>query len=224
MMEESKTPCPEEQVKSFSEMNEDECRTALDAMFNEYRDKLLRMIEVRLHPELRCQIDAGDVLQEAFIEAYRQLCGKISAPKGSPLVWLRLIVGQELIKFHRKYLQTQKRNIAREVSLRNQNMLQTDSLSLSDVLVGKLTTPSFAARRQELIDKTRECLDELNEDDREILSLRHFEQMSNAETAEELGIPANTASVRYLRALKKFRDILCRHGLDKLLEYKEEGT
>lgn len=191
---------------------------ALETLFEEYRERLLRMIEVRLHPELRSQIDSSDVLQESFLEAFRQLTNKVSVPKSSPLIWLRLIVGQELISFHRRYLQAQKRNIAREVSINNQNPLLSDSLSMSGVLVGKLTTPSVAARRQELIIRLRECLDELDPTDREIISLRHFEQLSNAETAEELKITPNTASVRYMRALKRFRDILKRNQLDELLE------
>ena len=190
----------------------------LEKMFEEYRERLLRMIEVRLHPELRSQIDSSDVLQEAFLEAFRQLTNKVSAPKSSPLIWLRLIVGQQLITFHRRYLQAQKRNIAREVSINNQNPLLSDSLSMSGVLIGKLTSPSVAARRQELIIRLRECLDELDDADREIISLRHFEQLSNAETAEELKIAPNTASVRYMRALKKFRDILKRNQLDELME------
>ncbi len=204
---ESPKPCHEEQV-----------RQELDKMFQEYHDRLLRMIEIRLRPEIRNQIDSNDILQETFMEAYRQMNGRISEPKGSPLVWLRLIVGQQLIMFHRRYFQTQKRNVSREVSIYNQNGLQSDVLSMSGILVGKLTAPSVAARRQELIIRIRECLEELNENDREILSLRHFEQLSNSETAEELNLSPNTASVRYVRALKKFKEILEVHHLDELLE------
>ncbi|MDO5580677.1 MAG: sigma-70 family RNA polymerase sigma factor [Planctomycetia bacterium] len=196
----------------------EEIRTRLDKMFEEYRDKLLRMIEIRLRPELRNQIDPVDILQEAFMEAYRQLRNHISEPKVSDLVWLRLIVGQQLIAFHRKYFLAQKRNVAREVSLASDNTLKSDVMSMSGILVGKLTAPSFAARRQELIIRMRECLEELNPADREILSLRHFEQLSNTETAEELNIAPNTASVRYMRALKKFREILIAHHLDELVE------
>ncbi|MDO5552198.1 MAG: sigma-70 family RNA polymerase sigma factor [Planctomycetia bacterium] len=205
-------------VESYLYGTDDEINTSLTKMFEVHREQLLRMIEVRLHPDLRGQIDSQDVLQETFMEAFRQLKNHISQPKTSALVWLRLIVGQQLIMFHRRYVQAQKRNVAREISLNRQQSLQSDSLSMSGVLVGKLTAPSFAARRQELILRLRECLEELNPDDREILSLRHFEQLSNAETAEELKINANTASVRYIRALKKFREILVEHHLDELLE------
>lgn len=202
---------------SFSS-EEEEIRIQLEKMFEEHRDKLLRMIEIRLRPELRNQIDPVDILQESFLEAYRQLKNHVSSPKISDLVWLRLIVGQQLIAFHRKYFLAQKRNVAREVSITGDQSLQSDVMSMSGILVGKLTAPSFAARRQELIIRMRECLEELNPSDREILSLRHFEQLSNAETAEELNIAPNTASVRYMRALKKFREILVVHHMDELIE------
>jgi RNA polymerase sigma-70 factor (ECF subfamily) len=96
--------------------------------------------------------------------------------------------------------------------------MQADPTSTSIFLVGKLTSPSVAARRAELTIKLRECLEKLDPDDREILSLRHSEQLSNRETAEELNVAPNVASVRYLRALKKFRVVLQAEKLDELLE------
>ena len=186
-------------------------------MFDEHRGRLLRMIEVRLQPELRARVDANDILQESFMEAYRQLRTGVSAPKGSPLVWLRLIVGQQIVANYRKYCQTQKRNVAREFSI-SSGRTQADLVSTSIFLVGKLTSPSVAARQHELTIKIRECLAQLSDSDREILSLRHFEQLTNRETAEELNIPPNSASVMYMRALKKFRVILEREKLNELLE------
>lgn len=194
-----------------------EARRLIDEMFAEHRERLLRMIELRLQPELRSRVDANDVLQEAFMEAYRQLRNGISAPKVSSLVWLRLIVGQQLVTFYRRYCQTQKRNVGREISISVPRM-QADPTSTSIFLVGKLTSPSVAARRAELTIKLRECLEKLAPDDREILSLRHFEQLSNRETAEELNVSPNVASVRYLSALKKFRVVLRAEKLDELLE------
>ncbi|MDO4586712.1 MAG: sigma-70 family RNA polymerase sigma factor [Planctomycetia bacterium] len=208
-------------LDNSAEWENQDIQKRLEQMFNEHRERLLRMIEIRLMPELRKHLDPVDVLQDAFLEACRQLTGKISAPKSEPIIWLRLIVSQQLIALHRKYCQSQKRNIHREVSMNMSCRPESDSLSLSGFLVGKLTAPSFAARRHELIIKLREALDDLGNDDREILSLRHFEQLSNSETAEELNISPNTASVRYIRALKKFRDVLKSRQLDDLLEYSK---
>ncbi len=194
-----------------------EAKRLVEEMFNEHRDRLLRMIEVRLQPELRNRVDANDVLQDSFMEAYRQLRLGVSAPKFSTIVWLRLIVGQQLVSTYRRYCQTQKRNVSREYSISEQRA-KTDATSTSIFLIGKSTSPSAAARRHELVFKLRECLEKLNETDREILSLRHFEQLSNRETAEELKVSPNAASVMYLRALKKFRTILQAEKLDDLLE------
>ena len=196
---------------------DDEAKRLVAEMFEEHRERLLRMIEIRLQPELRRRVDANDVLQESFMEAYRQLRFGVSAPKISSIVWLRLIVGQQLVAIYRKYCQTQKRDVSRECSI-SRNKTQADPSATSIFLVGKLTSPSVAASRVELAEKIRECLEKLSPDDRDILSLRHFEQLTSRETAEELDMEPNAASVMYLRALKKFREVLKEEKLDKLLE------
>lgn len=218
----SETPSNPEDAKeseavSKKRLGDEEAKRMVAEMFEEYKDKLLRMIEVRLQPELRSRVDAGDILQESFMEAYRQLKTGVSEPKGSPLVWLRLIVGQQIVANYRKHCQTQKRNVALEFSI-SAGRTQADTTSTSIYLVGKLTSPSLAARRHEMAIKIRDCLEQLSEPDREILSLRHFEQLTNRETAEELNVSPNAASVMYMRALKKFRVILERENLDELLQ------
>lgn len=198
--------------------NDDTVRARVEAMFKEHRERLLRMIEVRLTPELRRIVEPEDVLQEAFLEAFRQLKEKVSEPKSEPIVWLRLIVGQQLIAVHRRYIKTRKRNIENERPFGG-FAPRADSLSMSGFLVGKLTSPSLAARRKELVEKLRACLDRLDHEDREIISLRHFEQLSNSETARELGIEPSAATARYLKALRHFRELLKEEELDELLEY-----
>ncbi len=203
--------------KMSAEERDAEAKRLVSEMFKEHQSRLLRMIEVRLQPELRRRVDANDVLQESFMEAYRQLRLGVSAPKFSTLVWLRLIVGQQLVAIYRKYCMTQKRDIGREVSI-SEGKVQANPSATSIFLVGTLTSPSVAARRYELTIKIRECLEKLSPTDREILSLRHFEQLSNRETAEELNLDPNVASVMYLRALKKFKAVLQAEKLDELLE------
>ncbi|MBQ4194936.1 MAG: hypothetical protein II622_02380, partial [Thermoguttaceae bacterium] len=127
---------------------DEEAQALVSEMFNEHHDRLLRMIEIRLQPELRARVDANDVLQEAFIEAYRQLRTGVSAPKQSSLVWLRLIVSQQIVAMYRKYCQTQKRDVSRERPISVQRS-QADPTSTSIFLVGQLTSPSVAASRHE---------------------------------------------------------------------------
>ena len=199
---------------SLAAQSDEEVKRLVGDMFNEHRERLLRMIEVRLQPQLRARVDANDVLQESFIEAYRQLRTGVSAPKGESIVWLRLIVGQQLVSLYRKYCQAQKRNVTRERSLSRQRS-SMDPESTSIFLTSQLTSPSVAARRHELTIKMKECLERLDPADREIISLRHFEQLTNREAAEELGVAPNSASVMYLRALKRFRVILEEEQLDQ---------
>ncbi len=191
-------------------------KAIVEKMFEVHHARLLRMIEVRLQPELRARVEANDVLQEAFIEAYRQLRTGVSAPKGSSFVWLRLIVGQQLVAVYRRYCQTQKRNVAREFSI-SEKRVQPDATATSLFLVGNYTSPSVAAQRVELAEKVKACLEQLSEPDSEVLCMRHFEQLSNRETAEELNVSPNTASVMYMRALKKFKVILKKAKIDELI-------
>ena len=204
----------ENESANLAPMSDEDANRLVTEMFNEHRDRLLRMIEVRLQPELRARVQAEDVLQESFIEAHRQLRNGVSAPKASPIVWLRLIVGQQLVGLYRKYCKAQKRQVGRERSLSRQTS-QMDPESTSIFLAGQLTSPSLAARRHELTIKMTACLEKLDPSDREIISLRHFEELSNKETAEELGVSPNAASVMYLRALKRFRVVLEEEGLDE---------
>ncbi len=210
----SSIPTNDQSIFAFK--TPEEAQQLVSKMFEEHRERLLRMIEVRMHPDLRSVIDADDVLQESLIEALRQLTKGVSFPKFSTLVWLRLIVGQQLVTLYRHYFQTQKRDMAKECSIHNQRP-QVDSSSTSIFLVGQATSPSIAARRHELIDKMHECLNQLPDADREIISLRHFEQLSNKEVAEELGVKPNAASVMYMRALKKFKPILEAANLQEFL-------
>lgn len=197
-------------------LSDEEMKRLVSDMFNEHQERLLRMIDVRMPPKLRSRVDSEDVLQEAFAEAYRQLRSGVSSPKYSDFVWLRLIVGQQLVTVYRRYCQTQKRSVERECSIYAQRP-DSDPASSSVFLVGQLTSPSVAARRHELQIKMQECLERLSKQDREIISLRNFEQLSNKEVAEELGVTPNAASVMYLRATKKFKEILTKEGLDEYL-------
>jgi RNA polymerase sigma-70 factor (ECF subfamily) len=131
-------------------------------------------------------------------------------------LWLRHITGQKLIDVHRRHLGAQKRDAAMEISLYRGSMPMATSASLAVQLLGGLTSPSRAAVRAEMQVRVQEALNGLSDDDREVLALRHFEQLTNAEVAEVLGIEKSTASTRYLRALKRMKDALA--GVPGFLE------
>lgn len=186
----------------------DRGRTALAELFVQQRDRLRRMVEVRLDRRAAGRVDASDVLQETFLEAERRLKQYLADPPMSPFLWLRFLVSHRLMAVHRRHLGVQMRSAKREVSLHRRFLAPTDSTSLSQHLVGRLTSPSLAAVRGEMHERLRELIDSLEPLDREILSLRHYEELTNREAAQELGITEEAASKRYVRALGRLRAVL----------------
>lgn len=181
---------------------------ALASQFMRHRDRLHRMIEVRLDRRVAGRVDASDVLQEAFLEAARRMDEYLANPPMPLFLWLRFLTGQRLLAIHRQHLGAQKRDPRQEVALDNAAMPKADSASLSVQLAGRLTTPSLAAMRLEMQERLAKLLGEMDPLDREILALRHFEELSNQESAEELGITAAAASKRYIRALERLREVV----------------
>jgi RNA polymerase sigma-70 factor (ECF subfamily) len=181
---------------------------ALAELFSLYRDRLKRMVQLRLDRRLSGRVDASDVLQEAYVEVHKRF-PEYAAGSDLPLfLWLRLVTGQKLTDVHRHHLGAQMRDAGQEVSLHRGAMPQATSLSLAAQLLGKLTSASQAAIRAEHKLLVQEALNSMDALDREVLVLRHFEHLSNDETALALDIKKSTASQRYIRALKRLKDIL----------------
>jgi RNA polymerase sigma-70 factor (ECF subfamily) len=171
-------------------------------------DRLRRMVEVRLDRRLHGRVDPSDVLQEAYIEFARSLPSFLGDPQIPIFLWLRHITGVRIKAVHRKHLGTRARDAGREVGLGPLVTPHASSVSLAAQLLGRLTSPSRAAARAELQARVQDALDDLAPIDREVLCLRHFEQLTNAEAAQVLGIGETAASNRYVRALKRIGKIL----------------
>jgi RNA polymerase sigma-70 factor, ECF subfamily len=183
-------------------------RQALAALFDEHRDRLRRMVELRLDPRLRARLDASDVVQDAFLDVARDLDAYLADPKLPPLLWLRLHVGRRLTTLHRQHLGTKMRDAGQEISLYQGALPQASSAALASMLLGQHTSPTQAALRAERMLRVQEALNSLDPIDREVLALRHFEQLGRAEAALALGISQDAAAKRYFRALKRLKDIL----------------
>jgi RNA polymerase sigma-70 factor (ECF subfamily) len=183
-------------------------REALNSLFGRYRDRLRRMVELRLDTRLQARLDASDVIQEAYVEVVERLGGYLRDPQLPPFLWLRLIVGERLMKLHRHHLGTQMRDVGREVSLFRGALPAASSAALAARLLGRHTSPTQAAVRAERLLRLQEALNTLEPMDREVLSLRHFEELTAAETARVLGIEESAAAKRYFRALKRLKEIL----------------
>jgi len=183
-------------------------QAALAEFFSKHRDRLRRMVDIRIDRRVSGRVDPSDVLQEAFMDASNQLDGYLDAMPMPPFLWLRFLTGQRLMATHRRHLGAQMRDAKLEVPLERAAGPHVQSESLSCHLAGRLTTPSRAAARLEMEARLQDLLDRMHPLDREILSLRHFEELSNNEAAEELGISKAAASKRYIRALERMRKTL----------------
>jgi RNA polymerase sigma-70 factor (ECF subfamily) len=183
---------------------------ALQMLFARYRERLKRMVHLRLSRRLQGRIDDSDVLQEAYLDIARRLQEYVAHPALPFYLWLRHLTGLKLAEVHRRHLGTQMRDADREVTLHRGGLPQADSISLAAQLLGKLTTPSQAAIKAETRLLVQEALNTMDPIDREVLALKHFEQLSTSEIAEVLGLSKAGAGSRYLRALKRLRAILAR--------------
>jgi RNA polymerase sigma-70 factor (ECF subfamily) len=181
---------------------------ALMELFVRHRDRLRRMVKLRLDRRLQGRIDPSDVLQEACIDIARRAREYLANPMMPAFLWLRWITGQKLLVLHRQHLGSKMRDVGLEVSLHHGAVPQATSVSLAAMLLGRLTSPTRAAQRAELQLRLQDVLNSLDPIDREILTLRHFEELSNTETAQVLGISKTAASNRYIRALKRLKDSL----------------
>jgi RNA polymerase sigma-70 factor (ECF subfamily) len=180
---------------------------ALAVLFERHRSRLERMVRLRMDRRLQGRVDPADVVQDAYL-VVRGKFPQYSVDSPLPFfLWLRLEVGQKLVDVHRFHLGAQMRNAGQEVSLHRGALPPVSSLSLAEQLLGKLTTASQAAMRAELRIRVQDALNGMDPDDREVLLLRHFEELSNAEAAQVLGLKPSATVNRYVRALKRLKDV-----------------
>jgi RNA polymerase sigma-70 factor, ECF subfamily len=178
---------------------------ALSNLFARYRDRLRRMVKLRMDRRLQGRLDASDVLQEAYLDVARRAGEYRTDPKMPVFLWLRLITGQRLMALHRKHLGAQMRDAAQEVSLHRGALPPASSISIAAMLLGRITSPTRAASRAEMQVRLQDVLNSMDPIDREILTLRHFEELGNRETAQVLGITKSAASSRYIRAVMRLK-------------------
>jgi RNA polymerase sigma-70 factor (ECF subfamily) len=189
---------------------------ALRAVFSRYRERLKRMVHLRLSRRLSGRVDDSDVVQESFLDVSRRLDEYLANPTTSFFLWLRNMTALKLAEVHRRHLGTQLRDAGREVTLHRGGLPMADSVSLAAQLLGKLTAPSQAAIKAETRLLVQEALNSMDPIDREVLALRHFAQLSPDETARALGIKEKAAAMRYMRALRRLKVILKGLGGDWL--------
>ena len=183
-------------------------KAQLASLFNEHRERLKRIVSSSLDHRVQGRLDASDVLQETFIEAYGRIQEYLAQPNVSLFVWLRFLAKQRLGMLHRQHLNVQARDVRRDRPLQWEDEHRHSSCLLATQLAARLTTASAAFSRKELRLQIQDALHKLDDKSREVLLLRHFEQLSNVETAEVLGISTTAACNRYIRALERLKQLL----------------
>ena len=173
-----------------------------------HRNRLRRMVALRLDQRLRGRIDPSDVLQEAFLQAAQAWPKYLERPEQPVFHWLRWLTGMTLQLVHRRHLGVQARDAGREVRLLDGPWPEPTSAALAAQLLGRDTRPSVAAIRAERQRRLQDALNSMDPLDREVLVLRHFEELTNTEVARELRLQESVASKRYIRALRKLKEIL----------------
>jgi RNA polymerase sigma-70 factor (ECF subfamily) len=178
------------------------------ALLDRHRARLRRMLALRLDQRLQGRVDPSDVIQDTFLEATQRLPEYLRQPAMPFFLWLRFLAGQRLLIVHRRHFGAQQRDAAREVSLYRGAMPEASSAALAARLLGRECRPSEIAVRAEMKLRLQEALNGMDPLDREVLALRHFEQLSNGEAARVLDIGESAASKRYIRALRRLKEIL----------------
>jgi RNA polymerase sigma-70 factor (ECF subfamily) len=191
-------------------------REALGDLFGLHRERIWRMIRFRMDRRMAARIDPDDVLQEAFLAARTRIENFLAEPHGSFFVWLRMIALQSLIDQHRHHLGAEMRNAGRDVRLDRPGEGAATSVCLASQLAGTITSPSQAAAGLELMQRLEQAIGSMAALDQEIIAMRHFEDLTNVESAEALGISPTAASNRYVRAIARLKEILVSlSGLDR---------
>lgn len=187
---------------------------ALARLFSEHQERLVRMVELRLDANLRRRLDPGDVVQEAWLEIVRRFPQWSVAANPPFHVWLRLTTAQALVQAQRRHLGARARD-ARLEAPTQASRASVSAANIAELFVASATSPSQAFQRDELRVRVTSALAELDELDREIVALRHFEGLSNNEAAAELAITPAAASKRFLRALLRLKPALELHAPDQ---------
>lgn len=181
---------------------------AVDHLLGKFREPLRRVIDLRLDPVLARRVDASDIVQDVLIEANQRLTDYLKSPDMPFHLWLRHLAQDRIIDTHRRHRLAQRRSVDREQAINRPAWADDSSTSLVASLVDSEKTPATEAIHAELARRLTGAIDELAPDDREIILLRHHEQLANQDVAKVLGLTEAAASMRYLRALRRLRGVL----------------
>ena len=182
-------------------------RVARDRLLAQHRGRLRQMIAVRLDRRLAARIDPSDVVQETLAQAAERLADYIESRPVPFYPWLRKLAFDRLIDLHRRHVRAQKRSVTREEP-QMMTLPDESAMELANRLLSRGSSPMAQLLRAEQKGRVQSALLHLPPRDREILILRHLEQLSIAEISAVLEITEGAVKLRQLRALERFRDLL----------------
>lgn len=200
-------PGHEETLQLLNAVRDGE-RDAVNRLLDRHRQTLRRLIRLRLDHAVARRVDASDVVQDVLLEAHTRLQDYLANPRMPFHLWLRHIARDRVIDMHRLHRGAQRRSMDREQSLVAPSSADHSAVDLAAHLADSALTPAAASIRRELEDRFLAAIHQLEEDDRDIILMRHFEQLGNSEAAEVLGLSPAAAGMRHLRALRKLRMLL----------------
>ena len=166
------------------------------------------MVQMRLDQAVARRVDASDVVQDVMLEASQRLSDYIRSPSMPFHLWLRQLAKDRIIDMHRRHRAAQRRSVDREQNNINVGSDNQSAADLTALLRDAELTPAASALRKEMEERFVLALDQLDESDREIVIMRHFEHLGNGEVAAALGLSAPAAGMRYLRAIRRLRELL----------------
>jgi RNA polymerase sigma-70 factor, ECF subfamily len=178
---------------------------ARQQLLTRHRDRLRRMVALRLDRRLAARVDPSDIVQESMAAANQQLSDYLRRRPLPFYPWLRQFAWERVAKEYERHVRAQRRSVTREEA---PPLAGESVVHLAQRLIASATSPSRRLLRDELRDRVRVALGCLKPRDREILVLRYLEGLSNAEAAAVLGIGESTAGMRHLRALERLRTLM----------------
>ena len=182
--------------------------SAVNRLLDRHREAVRRMVQMRLDQAVARRVDASDVVQDVLLEASQRLSDYIRSPSMPFHLWLRQLAKDRIIDMHRRHRAAQRRSVDREQNISSFASDDQSAADLTALLRDAELTPAASALRKEMEERFVLALDQLDESDREIVIMRHFEHLGNSEVAEALGLSAPAAGMRYLRAIRRLRELL----------------
>jgi len=187
-------------------------REAVDRLFDRHREPVRRLVQMRLDRQIQRRVDVSDVVQDVLIEANRRLHVYLENPVMPFRLWIRQIAKDRIIDAHRRHRTSAKRSVDREQPLVAPAGFDRSTMELAAHLCDPQITPAAAATQKEIARRVEDAITQLNEQDHDIIVMRHYEQLSNQEIAQALELSEPAASMRYLRAVRRLREMLGDHS------------